>query len=124
MKYMLMLFLILPACCNAGWLWDHDPWTKEDTIREAAYLVLHVVDWGQTRNIVHRDSEYNEDNPLLEQSPSIKRVDSFFAFGAIAHVTVSYILPRVWRESFQYSTAGFEAGVVFKNNSIGLRVDF
>lgn len=125
MKYLLALILLIPAYCKADGFWKHDPWTKEDTMREAAYLVLHVVDWGQTRNIVHRSNEdFFEKNPIIGNRPSIKRVDSYFAFTAIAHVAVSYVLPRVWREGFQYTTVGVQAGVVIQNNSIGLRVDF
>lgn len=119
MKYLLPLLLLVPACSKA------DDWTKADTAREAAYLILHIADWGQTRNIVHRrDEGYWEINPALGKYPSIKRVDSYFTFTAIAHIGIAYVLPRGWRESFQYTTSGIEAGLVINNNSIGLRVDF
>ena len=119
MKFLLLFFLLIPACCQA------DEWTKTDTAREAAYLILHVVDWGQTRNIVHRrDKGYWEANPILGKYPSIKRVDSYFSFMAVAHVAVAYVLPRGWREGFQYTTAGLKTGLIINNNSIGLRVDF
>lgn len=125
MKYLLGLVLIIPACCNADGFFKHDPWTKEDTMREAAYLVLHVVDWGQTRNIVNRREEgYWEINPILGKQPSIKRVDSYMAFSAIAHVGIAYVLPQKWRARFQYTTAGIKTGLVIYNNSAGLRVDF
>lgn len=114
----ILTLLLVPALSQA------DDWTKEDTIREVAYLALHVADWGQTRNIANRGNIYHEVNPILGRNPSIKKVDSYFALTAIAHVIVSYSLPRGWRDAFQYSTAGFEAGVAMKNNSIGLKVDF
>lgn len=121
MKYLLSLFLLIPACCQA------DEWTKADTAREVAYLILHVVDWGQTRNIVHRyqqGEDFWEANPILGKHPSIKRVDSYFSFMMVAHVAVAYVLPRGWREGFQYTTTGLKTGLVISNNSIGLKVDF
>lgn len=118
MKY-LTLILLFPFAVAA------DPWTGKDTAREVAYLILHVADWGQTRNIVHRESEgYWEINPILGKYPSIKRVDSYMTFTMLAHIGIAYAMPRGWREAFQYSTAGIEAGFVINNNSIGLRVDF
>lgn len=121
MKYLIPLLLLIPDFCEA------DEWSKADTAREAAYLILHVVDWGQTRNIVHRHQrgeDYWEANPILGKYPSIKRVDSYMAFSMLAHIGIAYVLPRGWRESFQYTTAGLKTGLIINNNSIGLRVDF
>lgn len=97
---------------------------------QAGYLVLHVADWGQTRNIVHRaDTGCDgaptciERNPILGRNPSIKRVDSYFLFTAVAHTAISYALPPAWRRGWQYVTIGVEAGVVGYNYSIGLKID-
>ena len=128
MKKNLLLLLVAflssaPALVSAELFVDK--WTDADTAREAAYLVLHIADWGQTRNIAHREGEgYWEINPILGKHPSIKRIDSYMAFSMLAHIGIAYALPRGWREAFQYTTVGIEAGVVFNNNSIGLRVDF
>jgi len=105
-------------------------WTADDTARQAGYLVLHVADWGQTRNIVRRaDTGCDgaptciERNPILGRNPSIKRVDSYFLFTAVAHTAISYALPPAWRRGWQYVTIGVEAGVVGYNYSIGLKID-
>ena len=120
MKYLLPLLFLIPACCQA------DEWTKADTAREAAYLAFHIADWGQTHNLIHRREKegYWETNRILGKTPSIKRVDSYMAFTMLAHIGISYILPRGWREAFQYTTTGIEAGVVIHNNSVGLKVMF
>ena len=122
-KYIIALMLVTMAhTANADFF---DQWTKADTAREATYLALHVIDWGQTRNIVRRiDEDYKELNPLLGNSPSIKRVDTHMAVSAVLHVAAAYALPREWREGFQYATIGYVAAVVVRNNSIGLKVDF
>lgn len=108
-----------------------DEWTKSDSVREATYLALHIADWGQTRNIVHRSNTgcdggatCIEKNPILGRNPSISRVDTYFAITALAHVAISYALPKVWRQGWQYVSIGMEAAVVGHNYSLGLKVDF
>lgn len=120
MKYIIIL-LLFPITAFSS-----DAWTTSDSVREATYLALHVADWGQTRyaNSDENRHLYEEQNPILGKHPSIKRVDTYFAVTALLHVGVAYVLPRKWREAFQYTTIGGEAIVVFRNNSIGVRIDF
>ena len=49
-----MSALILLGLCSQS-VAQADTWSRDDTTREAIYLTLHVVDWGQTRDIVQRD---------------------------------------------------------------------
>lgn len=100
-------------------------WTTEDTWWQAAYLALHVADWGQTRDIVKREGEgYYETNPILGRHPSLKRVDTYFTVTALAHTAISYALPAAWRRGWQHVTIGVEAGYVSYNYSIGLNINF
>lgn len=99
-------------------------WTKADTARQMAYLTLHVADWGQTRYIAKNPNRYLEKNLFLGGHPSLSRVDSYFAFTALAHTAISYALPPDWRRGWQYITIGVEAGAVGYNYSIGLKMDF
>lgn len=119
--FAVITFLLVPAQPAQAF----DPWAKEDTAREVGYLVLHLVDWGQTRDISRRGGEgYWEVNPVLGKHPSVRRVDSYFTFSALAHIGIAYALPHDWRRRFQYTTAGLKAGLVIHNNKIGLRVNF
>jgi len=117
MRY-LALLLFFPLSVMA------DDWTREDTARELTYLALHVVDWGQTRNISKNPDRFYEINPILGEHPSIKRVDSYMTFSILVHVGVAYILPREWRTAFQYASLGEKVGFVIHNNRIGIRIDF
>lgn len=99
-------------------------WTKADTAWEAGYLVLHVIDWGQTRNISRRPDAYRELNPILGSHPSIERVNTYFALTAIAHTAISYALPADWRRGWQMVSIGMEATAVSNNYKIGLKIDF
>ena len=101
-------------------------WTRADTARESTYLALHVIDWGQTRNIAHRESEdyYEKVNPILGRHPSIGRVNTYMTVSAVAHVGIAYVLPPSWRSVFQYTTMGYVTGLIVSNDRIGLKVDF
>lgn len=123
-KTILAVSLLLPGTVMAG------DWSKADTEKEMLYLAFHIADWGQTRNIKHSNGEYEELNPILGKNPSIRRIDSYFVFTGIAHPIVSYllkdctILQYSCKNLFQYSTITMEAYVVYRNNSIGLQIDF
>jgi len=101
-----------------------DEWTPADTAREATYLVLHVIDWGQTLDIVGQEDRYHEINPILGEHPSRGRVNLYMATTPIVHGALAYALPRAWREGWQYVTIGIEGNLVYHNYRIGLHVDF
>lgn len=99
-------------------------WKQADTERQLAYLLLHAVDWGQTRNIARKPDEFYEFNPLLGEHPSVKRVDSYMLVSALTHTAISYVLPPGWRRAFQHVTLSVKSGLVNHNFSIGLRIDY
>lgn len=117
-----------------------DDWSKADTARHAAYLTLHVIDWGQTRYIALHPDRYFEINPLLGEHPTVKTVDNYFLVTAAVSTSVAYLLPHVgrllpekyqsafrvtqWRAAFQYLTIGIEAGLVQHNYRMGIKIAF
>ena len=113
MKYLLILILILSFACA------HDPWTKADTARHAAYTTLHVIDWQQTKENASK-AEYYELNPILGKYPSQREVDVYFLGTWIGMTTAAYLLPSEWRKALQYVVIGVEASCVGLNYSIGL----
>ena len=64
-----MLKLIFAALLLVSFSSQADEWTESDIKYEAAYLALHTVDWGQTRNIAKNPSRYSEVNPVLGKHP-------------------------------------------------------
>lgn len=103
-------------------------WRTEDTYAQAAYLTLHVIDWGQTRAMVagdcKRDHLCHELNPILGKMPSLKDVDRYFVVTAVVHTVVAYHLPQKWRTRFQYMTIGMQVVVVGHNRANGLGINF
>ena len=101
-----------------------DPWSDADKTREAIYLTLHVADWGQTLDIAKHPNLYTEENNVLGECPSAKRVNTYFATTALLHIAVVHFMPSSWRAAFQYSTIAMESGVIIKNNSVGIGINF
>jgi hypothetical protein len=116
----LSLFLLLATAPSLA----ADPWSNADKAREAVYLTLHVVDWGQSLDIAKRPDAYNEENFILGTQPSVRRVNTHFAVTAALHVAAVHVMPSSWRPVFQYLWIATEAGFVCNNYRIGLRMNF
>lgn len=112
-----MLVVLTPLASAEGW-------TTADTWRESTYMGFHAADWVQTGKIARDPDRWNEENKILGESPSMGRVNAYFAATAIAHYAIAAALPAPWRARFQYLTIGIEATSVANNHSIGLRVKF
>lgn len=102
---------------------DERAWTDTDTAYQAAYFIVHAIDWRQTRSTVG-DPKFYERNPLLGDRPSKSRVDNYFLLTAVLHVAISYALPSPYRRAWQASTIALEAYVIGRNRGVGVRVDF
>jgi hypothetical protein len=105
-------------------LWGAEEWSKTDIVFEATYLTLHLVDWGQTLDIVNRHETYHERNPILGKHPTREQVNTYFALTALAHLAIANWLDAPYRNYFQVGTIALEAVVIGNNFAIGLRVAF
>lgn len=105
-------------------LWAAEDWSKTDIAFEAAYLTLHVVDWGQTLDIVNRHETYHERNPILGKHPTREQVNTYFALTALAHIAIAHWLDTPYRNYFQIATIALEVAVIDNNYAIGLRMAF
>lgn len=114
-----------------------EDWTREDTYRQIALTSLLVIDWAQSRWAIKKNEEtnycafgshpctlYQEDNPLLGQHPSIGKLNNLVGASIVGHAAITYILPRGWREGWQYVWIGVEAGAVYNNHSLGIKLKF
>lgn len=114
--------LIMLGLCSQSVV-QADTWSRDDSTREAMYLTLHVIDWGQTRDIVQRDDIF-ETNPILGADPTTSDVNRYFILTGLLHVGVSYALPSKYRKYWQNITIGVQAAVVGHNAQLGLNVEF
>lgn len=126
-----ILLLLATSVAHAG-----DDWTREDTHRQAALTALFVVDWAQTRWSIKHNEEfpceknaqpcgfYKEQNPFLGEHPNIGKVNNLIGASIIGHAAIAYMLPRGWREGWQYVWIGIEINAVYYNHSAGIKLKF
>ena len=113
----LILLLLLPIPARAEW-------TRADTARQLVITGIHVIDWGQTRNIANNPDRFYELNPMLGKHPSLNEVDKYFVGLIAVHAGISFVLPEKLRRPWQYLSIGYYGMNIERNYKIGLRVDF
>ena len=123
MKRILLSFIIILALPNLSLAWKDD-WTKADTIREVAWQVIHVIDWGQTLEIARQPDKFYELNPIMGKHPSVGKVNAYMAISAITHAGISYVLPKKYRVYYQWITFSVSSACIINNFNVGLRVKF
>ena len=139
------LFVVLTLIVSS-FAFAHDDWTTGDTIRETVYQTTNLIDMGTTISIAknptytkeitltnpqtHSTETYlatyyrYERNPLIGDHPSVNKVVLTMTAGAVAHAAISYVLPRGWRDAWQYVTSGESAWCIHNNFSLGLKVQY
>lgn len=125
-----VLGLRLPALLMVGFLvlfsslsQAADPWSTADVTREAVYLAVVAVDWGQTLDIANHDG-YTETNPMLGPHPGRGNINKYFLAGIVLQAAAIHYLPARWRPVVQNVGIGFEVGTTMRNYKIGLSLDF
>jgi len=100
-----------------------DDWTRADTYRQSSVTALFVADWAQTKYLITRNGRH-EKNIFLGEHPSAGQVNAYFAASAVGHAAISAILPRDWRDGWQYVWIGIEFGATVRNHRMGIKMDF
>jgi hypothetical protein len=118
MKAVLACVLSLAAFSASAQPLDRKEWALE-----AGFLAAGLIDYGQTRDLKNHPN-LHERNPFLGRHPSDDRIRNYFLAAGLAHMGITRLLPREYRPYWQWGTLVLEVGVVARNHSIGLRVDF
>lgn len=103
-----------------------DAWTTADTYREATFLTLLIIDYGQTSTVAKHPELYQEDVSrwAIGKHPDQETVNTYFSIIALVHPLIAYYLPADYRKWFQYVTIGEKIPAVIGNASIGVKVSF
>ncbi len=130
-KQIPIIFLFLTACQPA----QAGEWNKKEIAAQVTWQVLHVIDWGQTRNIA-MDDRYREcglAQVFIGERPKVRDVDMYMGLAALLHPLITHHLPRnasffkwQWnpRAVWQHVTIGASGACVVHNFSVGLRCEF
>lgn len=101
-----------------------EEWTTQDTQRESVFVAITAIDWSQTLQIAKRPDHYYETNIILGNHPSDSRINTLIPTAMLAHYYIATLLPRGYREAWQYAFIAVETNAVSNNFSIGLNVKF
>jgi hypothetical protein len=112
-----VIFLLIGCAGNRTW-------TKADYAREAAFVGLTIIDWGQTRNIAKHPDDYGESNPILGRHPSVGRVNTYFPLAIAGHIIATHYIPHPYRPWWQYIWIAREGYAVGRNYSFGVRMEW
>lgn len=119
MKTTLFVFVFLFVLpCQA------DEWTDTDTAYEAVYLIVHTIDWSQSRYGASHPEQFTEANQILGKYPTDSEVNRYFIATGLLHVGIAYALPSEWRRRFQIFTIVLETGVNSRNYQLGVKLKF
>lgn len=115
-----ILFLAFLLVSTQAQAYELDPWSQDDLMREILAEAVIVGDWQQTLNIARNPQKYSEVNPILGPHPSSEQVNSLFWTWAVMHPLITWVLPREWRDDWQWVTIGIEGTCFFINLRSGL----
>ena len=110
-------------------------WSTTNTALEGGYMVLHYIDWRQTRHCAAHPVECKEVTAAwaIGEHPSKQSVNNFFIVTALLHGTASYYLPDKYilfgvdikpRLSWQIVTVTNSAYTVYRNYAVRVKYDF
>jgi len=119
MRFNIILSLLLFYSSTA-----FSEWSTEDTQRQSLFFALHLMDWGQTLDVVSQPEKYYEKNRLLPKHPTRKEVNTFMVIGGLGHLYISSILPDRKRKIFQWASIVVKLFTVAHNKKIGLQIAF
>jgi hypothetical protein len=95
-----------------------EAWTTADTVMQATFLALMVVDWRQTLR-ASEGGRFYETNPILAATPTRSSVNGLFLTTACLHTLASLALPPKPRRVWQAISIGFQLSSVAHNFSVG-----
>lgn len=104
-----------------------EPFSTEDYTLVSSFLVLEIIDWGQTRDIQNH-AELHETNIVMGRHPDHNKIDKYFAVAVPACVLIAYVLPTDFkginlRRLWLSGAIGLEIGCVANNRSHGLKIE-
>ena len=123
MRIIILLLLLIPSYANAEYRFAEN-WTREDTARQASFIIVTTADWLQTRCIAKHPDSWRELNPIIGSHPSVDKVDAYFATAIAAHTLIAVALPAEYRKWWQYTWISLESATVVWNMSAGVKWEF
>lgn len=117
-----------------------DEWSTESKALASIFTVATVIDWGQTRDIVHNSTDrctkrinnglqctggyHEKTNIYLGRDPSMSKVNTYMPVAMVAILGIAHVLPEKYRVRFLQGMSFLELGTIYNNKKIGLKIRF
>lgn len=114
-KLVVVMLLKASALCGCA---STDPWTREDTQWQLAYMTAIAADAYTTATIQHHDHIEEVGTiarPVLGAQPQTGETLVYFAAVAVAHYFIARRLPKKWRRWWQVGNAGYHGYLAIGN---------
>jgi len=119
-QLLIILSLISLSGCAT---YQHDPWTKQDTVLQSLVTATYAIDAIQTSQIQYHP-ELEEGGPIARQvlgrQPSTSDTWQYFATVAFTSYVISYYMPAKWRPFWQGGQIAVQTKTIFSNCAHGL----
>jgi len=114
----LAAILLLSGCAS----YQHDPWTKQDTVLQSIVTATYAIDAIQTSEIQYHPELYEGGfaKHALGAQPSTSDTWQYFASVAFTSYVIAYYMPAKWRPFFQGGQIAVEGKTILSNCSLGL----
>jgi len=122
LAFLCAALVVAMALCVIVWLTkpahgaEATPWTRDDNIRQGLVIGLFLVDWRQTQHIVKNPGHYKEQNIILGEHPSMRRLNIYWATLIPLHTWVMTKLDRPTRTMAQRVFIGAESFATYRNH--------
>ena len=121
---MIRFFVVILAFSLTGCAtYQHDPWTKQDTVLQSLVTAAYAIDAVQTSQIqYHPELEEGQSiaRGVLGANPSTSDTWQYFATVAFTSYVISYYLPAKWRPFWQGGQLAIEGKMILNNCALGL----
>lgn len=95
---------------------------KENPAYYASNLGLGI-DWLQTRQIAKNPDKWTEEwSWVLDEHPSEKAVDNYFAGAIAGNILIHKLLGEKERKAFGAALTALELGAIINNHNLGIRI--
>lgn len=115
-------FALMSLPVKAGAMIWFQPLDRQETVAEAVFVGLCLVDWAQTLDIARHPDRYREAGCMLGHHPSVQRVNTWFPIGILAHPIITWAIPKSWRPLWQYPWIGIELQCTYGNRKAGISI--
>lgn len=118
----LILSFFLTLCAKPANCFD--AMRGEDWSRQAAFTILEIADWLQTKEGIKYPTKYREINPFINSNPTTANIDRYFVACIVGNALITYVLPEKYRDKWQIVGISLQAYTVNNNLNLGIKIKF